>query len=295
MTETESDLPSLVSADTTCITCGYNLRGLASDGRCPECGSGVAQSLRGDLLKFADPGWLARLRFGVSLKLWNIGLGIIAGIAAGVLVMIVGVPRAVITLAGIAGGVLGLWAAIAITTQEPRISLQEDPVTLRKIIRACAALAFLGSLLQNVGQITSISSLVSFVGTVIALCGYVAMFGELVYLRRLAQRIPDLPLALSTKRLMWLVGVGALIGIPTTIWFAVAMMPAVSAAAAAPAGPAGGPPLPPAPPGAVMVVGMGVFGVAVLVAFLWYIRLLIKYKNAFQHAAMEARAATVTT
>ena len=87
----------------------------------------------------------------------------------------------------------------------------------------------------------------------------------------------------------------AIIVLPAAIWFTVATMSAMSAAAAAPAGPAGGPPLAPALPGPVMGVGMCVFGVAGLVAFLWYIRLLTKYKNAFRQAAAEARAATPIT
>ena len=47
--------------DLLCNHCGYNLRGLLSEGRCPECGTEVARSLRGDLLVAADPAWLERL------------------------------------------------------------------------------------------------------------------------------------------------------------------------------------------------------------------------------------------
>jgi rubrerythrin len=31
--------------DTRCIQCGYNLRGLQSDGKCPECSAAVADSV----------------------------------------------------------------------------------------------------------------------------------------------------------------------------------------------------------------------------------------------------------
>ena len=48
-----------------CRQCGYNLRGLAPNGNCPECGLGVAQSLGADLLSFADSAWLATLGRGL--------------------------------------------------------------------------------------------------------------------------------------------------------------------------------------------------------------------------------------
>jgi hypothetical protein len=34
-----------INLDVPCASCGYNLRGLSSDGKCPECGASVARSL----------------------------------------------------------------------------------------------------------------------------------------------------------------------------------------------------------------------------------------------------------
>ena len=42
-------LPALAS-DLACRKCGYHLRGLPTNGMCPECGTPVAISLRGPLL-----------------------------------------------------------------------------------------------------------------------------------------------------------------------------------------------------------------------------------------------------
>ena len=50
--------------DPLCVHCGYNLRGLSTDRKCPECGTPIAKSLRGDLLSSADPDWLRRLHRG---------------------------------------------------------------------------------------------------------------------------------------------------------------------------------------------------------------------------------------
>jgi ribosomal protein S27AE len=45
----------VIIADTTCRRCGYNLRGLSRDGRCPECGTPIGLSTHGDLLRSSGP------------------------------------------------------------------------------------------------------------------------------------------------------------------------------------------------------------------------------------------------
>ena len=36
-----------IDQDLTCVTCGYNLRGLSPDGRCPECGELISKTISG--------------------------------------------------------------------------------------------------------------------------------------------------------------------------------------------------------------------------------------------------------
>jgi len=55
-----------VCRDVSCIKCGYNLRTLEIGSICPECATPVRRSLRSDLLRFADTGWLRRVRRGVT-------------------------------------------------------------------------------------------------------------------------------------------------------------------------------------------------------------------------------------
>jgi hypothetical protein len=53
-----------VAGDLACIQCGYNLRTLHREAKCPECGLEVARSMRGDRLRYSDPAWLAKVAVG---------------------------------------------------------------------------------------------------------------------------------------------------------------------------------------------------------------------------------------
>ena len=66
------DQAGTVISDLACRRCGYNLRGLNNQGRCPECGAAIGLSCHGDLLRFADPKWVETLGRGASLILWGV-------------------------------------------------------------------------------------------------------------------------------------------------------------------------------------------------------------------------------
>jgi len=220
---------------------------------------------------------------GVALKLWSILIGLVLGFGAG-FGMALGMPRMGVMMVVIAGGALGLWAIFLITAPEPMIGIQENPVTLRKFVRGTAVAGLIGSVLSQCMQIGG-SGLgwVIFGGLSLSLAGIAAMFGEFVYLRRFAERIPDDKLALSTTTVMWgyiimyaavlIVGVfAAVAGLST------ATIPAI--------------PSPFAPFGgwlAVMtVLGCG-FYIGMLVFAIWYIVLLFQYLCAFKREASAAR------
>ncbi len=62
-----------VATDAPCVTCGYNLRTLALDGRCPECATPVWDSLHGFYLHYASPAWVRGLARGLLLALCALG------------------------------------------------------------------------------------------------------------------------------------------------------------------------------------------------------------------------------
>lgn len=60
--------------DLRCTGCGYSLRGLPLDGRCPECGVTISDSLAAERLRLArtgppDPRWVRHIREGAWLGL----------------------------------------------------------------------------------------------------------------------------------------------------------------------------------------------------------------------------------
>ncbi len=59
-----------ITEDLKCIGCGYNLRGLTPEKVCPECATPIRQSLVRNLLRFADPSWLSKIRLGTALILF---------------------------------------------------------------------------------------------------------------------------------------------------------------------------------------------------------------------------------
>lgn len=282
MPEVTTTVARVLEEDTPCRRCGYNLRGLLPTGLCPECGTAIAHSIIGNLLKQADADWLERLRFGTSLKLWNILLSILVGVAAAA-ILAAGLPPPLITIIGIAGGALGLCATILITSQEPRIALQEDPVTLRKALRTCAALAFVGGVISNANTTANWAIVMQIVGSALSLAGVFVAWGELLYFRRFADRIPDTKLVKSTTLLMWIV--------PFTVGLVIllALAAALTLTTTQGAGP-------PGPFGlGTMAVGIGgcFFAAFGLYLVLWYVRLLTKYRKAFRLAASESRASVI--
>jgi hypothetical protein len=58
----------------TCIGCGYELRGLPNDGKCPECGVEIRKSLDPSRVVFAPRRWLQSMVRGHTLVLISLGL-----------------------------------------------------------------------------------------------------------------------------------------------------------------------------------------------------------------------------
>lgn len=113
-----------------CRECGYDLRGLPTEGRCPECGTSVRLSLISLRLTDAAPTWLRSIARGM--------LAIKVGIVAPLFVIpmaIGGLLECVPLLLGSALRCYGVWLA---TMPDPRYSLTGQPRAAPQTFRLLA-------------------------------------------------------------------------------------------------------------------------------------------------------------
>ena len=198
-----------LTEDRLCRHCGYNLRTQPQSGKCPECATPVALSMRGDLLKFADPAWVRVLALGASM----VGYAIVGSLLAVALLMIVlmlNLPFVALVfliwpLAG-AAMLLGLWL---VTRNEPSAAVEEGRPTTRRVTRivllVTLVLIFVLWLVRMAG-IGPLGPLTQVLAGLIWTA--LTVVWVLVYFRHLAdlcERIPDPALIHACRRTSWLI------------------------------------------------------------------------------------------
>lgn len=222
---TTSDVPAepipTLTADVPCRKCSYNLRGLSLDGRCPECGSAVGLSVTGDLLRFADPQWVLKLRRGTQLIIAGIGV-IVATIVAALAVAFLEDPTAVgaaaplsewITTGGtLLGYVVILVGSWLLTEPDPSGLGERDYGAARKLIRVSLAVGAVGTVIEFAREIApatapSATILLDVLEFLFGIVGVVGLVAQMIYLKRLALRIPQPELAARAHFLMYAIGI----------------------------------------------------------------------------------------
>lgn len=160
MKERTPALPMTVDHHAPCRSCGYDLIGRPLEGVCPECAVAVAESIRGDLLRFADRRWTScvhrGLRFVFRTVVWLLVISILmivvlvieeSGAAnrtgpappsagASPMLVLLRVLFAVVAIAGAARYAVGWWWA---STTDPA-SGDESP-TREMLLRSTGVLA----------------------------------------------------------------------------------------------------------------------------------------------------------
>jgi hypothetical protein len=202
-----------ITEDVACRKCGYNLRGLSPEGRCPECGTAVGFSLQGDLLRFCDPGWVDMLRRGAGQFIWGIVIVFFGVLGAILLATAMNAPGVAVAglIAAVAGYILmtvGWW----LLTQPDPSGLGEDKYgTARKIIRFSLIVGIAQSVLAVVLTLAPLDdAIMTLLSLIVLLCEIVAavgIFAQLYYLERLALRIPDNNLSSRAHFLMFALGI----------------------------------------------------------------------------------------
>ena len=222
-----------------CLRCGYALTGLDADGICPECGTPVADSRRGALLKFSDPEYVATLHRGVLLLLVGsitaIGLSTLGGVLLAAMalsqsagtggggtwtgtLMQVAQGLQLLGVAGEAMVILGWWWFSTADPALPPAARGDRPRLVIRIALVFGVLGLLAGIGMNgtgVGPQTFGGGLTILGGVLMLLAGLAQVarfFGGMVYLRWMAPRLPDPFVGQRAKRYMWLLPLLIVIG-----------------------------------------------------------------------------------
>ncbi len=305
-----------IATDVACRRCGYNLRGLRLDGRCPECGTPIGLSTSGDFLRFPDPAWVEKLALGIHIILW----GIAVSIAASVLAAILGAVRQPVVSAAIqfAGQLVAFYGAWLLTEPDPSGLGEERYANARKVIRFALLIGLISNVLAMPLQGGAVSGPPAVALTVVmVLTGIVALVGEyakLTYLAALADRIPSDDCAKRARFLRTTYVVCLAIMLVVSGLILVVALSNASASAPAPvnwgritSAPPGASPAAPAPVimpasprGAeeFLVAGgcvIGLAGLGLLVFTIFYLLLLIRMGRSFRQQAVLARETWAAT
>jgi hypothetical protein len=206
------DATGTITGTFPCRKCSYELRGLNEDGRCPECGTPVAVSLNDDFLRFSQPEWLDNLQSGARLILWSVLVSIAGGIFAVIFSQLIWHKQlqfaiAAPVLIALLMSLVGSWR---LTTPDPSGLGESRYGTSRQLIRWGLAASALKEALNLSPFRTLLPSVdVQIIeGFLIALQLFncIALVAEMLYLSKLADRLPDDRLSERAMFLMYAFG-----------------------------------------------------------------------------------------
>jgi hypothetical protein len=227
-----------VTSDYPCRRCGTNLNGQPIAGRCPQCGAPVGVSIYGELLQYAEPGWLGRVRSGLLMTLWTTIIMVAAVIAVVVVGIVIGMQSAmaaqrggsgrapgtmptelewlapataIIALIGAIFAAMGMWQA---TTPEPGV--KEDSISgLRQVLRITLICSIALSVVSVGLMIGKVITEHEAGGLVMAALGAVIHAAVLIslgmYLSAIARRVPDDRMAGRFRASGWTIGIGSVV------------------------------------------------------------------------------------
>jgi predicted RNA-binding Zn-ribbon protein involved in translation (DUF1610 family) len=212
----DGDAEPVVVQDRICLSCGYRLDGLRSDRECPECGTPVARSLRGNLLRYSSPAYMRQLHVGMLLaELATCSLVVV--FAVNILLAMVGVSRGLPEHeATFLGGLLGLAASTAslvgwwmFSAPDPAQLGQDTAMGARRLLRIVlvteAVAGIAGFLIPLLLSTTAGSGDVVEAVTGIAMLVWLVRFVvSMLYLKGMALRFPDGKLREQAGRFIWL-------------------------------------------------------------------------------------------
>lgn len=278
---------TIVHDDLPCRYCGYNLRGLPVDGRCPECNADLNDSLLPDRLNYADPDWLAKIKLGLDLIFIMLLLSFVIGCAGGSAPFFGGgTGGALQSLISLSSQIVHVVAIFLITSQEPRDALREAPDSWRRIARISVVLNLMLGIASTLVLAAGVSAnLVITMSVAIMIASSIVIFSIGSYVQQLADRIPDDKMVRSIHIVKWGFLISHIVaGVYAALFFVIA--PAVPA----PAGGGGA-------PGAITfnstfgLVAMSgcTLAVAFIIFSIWSLILLWRFRSIIREAVLSHR------
>jgi hypothetical protein len=285
-----SPVPETLVADTPCRRCGYNLRGLASDGQCPECGTLIKISLRHDLLEHSDPDWLITLRSGaVWILRYIAGMVVIFTAMMICVVQRVRVPTSAMMAVNTVITAIYVSGFYLLTTRDPSGLGEAEYGRTRRLVRTLLVteLAFTAVAigLNYAGRVVSLPMAVTTVirpavGAAVNLIVLAVWVVSLDYLEKLTLRIPDPGLskrAGSLKTGLAIAGVVVSVGILTIPFMIRGRSPSRRS-----------------PVVGFLSCGWAIGAVVLLIYALRYVRLISKLSSELRKLAVVARESWAT-
>jgi hypothetical protein len=270
-------LPTTVTTDIPCRKCGYNLRGLSTAARCPECGVAIAASTSGDLLRFCDPEWVNLLARGTKLIIAGVVVMFFDIVVAVILAIAMGTKQSLLTtLASLASGALIVLGSWLLTTPDPSGIGEDRYGTARKTIRITLLIGIVNTAILETSMWAPLPPMIAqairLLGGLVELVNIVAYYAQLHYFEKLAERIPDPPLTRRANFLKkWLPASDFVMNLGTVASLLLARN---------------------GPPQRNLLVSfgcfVGIFGLATLVLAIMYLLMIEKFGKRFKESALLA-------
>lgn len=219
----------LVDGDRSCIKCSYNLRGLPIAGKCPECGTPVADSLKGFLLQHASAEYRAAIGSGLSLVLNGILLMIVIMVVNVFIVVALGgggsqTAVLITMMLGLIPTVMTYLGYLRYTEPDPGYIGLEPPNSAREVLRITLIITGTAQLIQigltfagasagkfarggGAGAVTLLDGLTILIAVVAGIAWIVQFFCVLKYTNWLSNRVPDPFIAKRSQMYLWLLPV----------------------------------------------------------------------------------------